>query len=721
MPAQTTTCNVLDENDIDEVQITPKEYNDILDYQQEILRMIASHEKSQKILNALCTLAEKLLPNSVASLMLVDDSTSLMSVVAAPSIPKVGHDALANLQPGPYGGSCGNAVFHNDAQFVTDTFTDLRWKDIRHIAQDFNLCACWSMPVRDEAKNAIGSFALSSFEHRTPAPFHKKLLQTAAAIVNVVLKNRANEKRLELFYNAMENASQGIILTNSKNKIIEVNKAFEDIYGLSESDVLGKDPNVISSKKYAKSFYKKMWSDLKEKSSWNGEITNMAKDGSLVHQWTNITALYDEDSNDHNYLGIFTDMSELKKTQQKLEEMAYIDQLCGLYNKTKLEKLLKVDSHKTLILLNINNFSYINTAYGFELGDKLLVKVAQLLKTNFEAEYTFRINSDEFALLFDSKIEINETIDTINNFFYDNVIELDNINIHISFSYGVAYGDKNILRNSALALKQAKESGKNSVHIFNKDSDSIDHSSREKFISSNNLLHLAIKEDRVVPYFQGIKNNKTDEITKFEALVRIKEGSKIVSPFEFLETAKLSGMLPEITKIMIDKSFKIMSKNSYTFSINITQDDLSKNYLIAYLDTKAKEYKVDPSRVILEILEGVSTSAKTNHLEQLNSFKKSGYSIAIDDFGSEYSNFERILDLDIDFLKIDAQYIKDIDTNKKSYEITRAIAFFAQNANIPCIAEFVHNEAVQNIIEELDITFSQGYLFSEPSPYPIAK
>ena len=130
---------------------------------------------------------------------------------------------------------------------------------------------------------------------------------------------------------------------------------------------------------------------------------------------------------------------------------------------------------------------------------------------------------------------------------------------------------------------------------------------------------------------------------------------------------------------MIDKTMETMSSNNYEFSINITEDDLAEDYLNDYLNEKINLYKIDSKRVILEILEGVSSSGKKNHIKQLNLLKKSGFKIAIDDFGAEYSNFERILDLDIDYIKIDAKYIKDIDTNKRSYEIVRAISFFVKN------------------------------------------
>ena len=592
-------CQALDNYELEEVSITSQEYNDILEIQQNILGMIASRGHYKDILGTLCTLAEKLLPNSVASIMLINKETGLMSVLSAPSIPQVGHDALKNLQPGSGGGSCGNAVFRNEAQYVINTFEDGRWKDLRKVAVDFNLCSCWSMPVRDEDNKAIGTFALSSFEHRSPAPFHKKLLETAASIVNIVLKNQENE--------------------------------------------------------------------------------------------------------------------------QKIQQMVYHDSLTNLSNKSYLEQLLREHKNKTLILLNVNNFSYINSAYGFEFGDKLLKKIARILENNFSTQATCRVNSDEFALLFDEKVDIKDMVKDIKKCFYSQEINIDNININISFSYGGVYGSTHRLRNSAFALKQAKKSGKNNLYIYNQDDNYTNNSQRESFIEMNNLLHNALNEDRVVPYFQGIRNNTTKQITKFESLVRIIDNDTIISPYKFLEPAKLSGLLPEITKVMIEKTFKIMSSNSYTFSLNITEDDLNQNYLNDYLQTQAQLYKINPNRVSLEILEGISSNGKKNHIKQLKKLKSQGYSIAIDDFGTEYSNFERVLDLDIDFLKIDAKYIKDIHTSKKSYEITKAISFFAKNTGIPCIAEFVHNKEVQEIIDDLGIEYSQGYYFSEPTDKPIAQ
>jgi len=593
---QKLVCENLNEAQLNQLNITPKEYENILNIQSAILQKLALNHNYDDILQHLCLLTEQLLPNSVASIMLLNKETGLMSVLSAPSIPESGCKALENLKPGPGGGSCGNAVFRNKPQYVLNTFKDEKWVDLRKVAFDFNLCSCWSMPIVDENNQAIGSFALSSFEHRLPAPFHKKLLETAAFIVNIVLKNKEIEK--------------------------------------------------------------------------------------------------------------------------KIQHMLYYDSLTGLHNKTYLDEILIQSKEQTLLLLDINNFSYINNTYGFEIGDKLLIHVANILNKELKYQKICKLEADQFAIVLDADIKKN--VQNIKEYFYAHELLINSIALNISFTYGAATGNENLFKHAIISLKHAKTRGRSSLYIFNNEEENICFTKRKQFIEANNILHNALASDKIVPFFQGIRDNKTGEITKFEALARIKKDEAILSPYLFLEPAHSSGLMPEITKIMIDKTFKIMSDNDYTFSINLTEDDLTRHYILEYLDQKAKQYNINPKRLILEILEGISSSGKKNHLKQLSDLKEKGYVIAIDDFGIEYSNFERVLDLDIDFLKIDAKYIKDIDTNPKSYEITKAIVFFAKNANIPCIAEYVHNESVQKVVEELEIEYSQGYYFSEPSPLPLS-
>ena len=708
------SCTTLDDINVNEVPLSPEQYKEIQNIEHKIFEMAAQRASSKDILDRLCALAETLLPNSVASIMFKDQKTGLMDMIHAPSVPSVATERFKELKPGPGAGSCGNAVYKNEPQYIKNTFKDEKWTDLREVAYDFNICSCWSTPVRDENGNAIGTFALSSFEHREPSTYHKILLDTCANIVSIVLKNAFNEQRIQLFTQSMENAKEGVIITDHNNNIIEVNRAFREIYGYTEEEVLGKNPSILSSGKHDKAFYEDMWSHILEQGHWSGEIVNKVKDGRSIVQWMSISLIENEDGS-RNYLAIFSDITELKEAQKKASYLAYHDQLTGLENKSKLlQQLYQNEDEVTFIHLDINNFNYINTAYGFSFGDKLLQEVAKRLKSICLSTDIFRINSDEFALLCTHGEESEALIKKLQKYFYDNSFKIDEIVLNISFNYGAYTGRENILENAALALKISKELGKNRYHIFDSASDLPKKEDKNHFIKANRLILNALENDTIVPYFQGIRNNKSEKIDKFEALVRIEAADSIISPFEFLEAGQLSGLMPEITKIMIDKSFKTMSKRSEEFSINITEDDLGRNYLSSYIMEKLREYGIEPQRVILEILEGISSHGKQSHVKQLNELKAMGLRLAIDDFGAEYSNFERILDLEIDFLKIDAKYIRNIDTDKKSYEIAKSMANFAKNASLVCIAEFVHSKEVQKVVEELGIEYSQGYCFSEP-------
>jgi len=181
-----------------------------------------------------------------------------------------------------------------------------------------------------------------------------------------------------------------------------------------------------------------------------------------------------------------------------------------------------------------------------------------------------------------------------------------------------------------------------------------------------------------------------------------------------MEAAKLTGMLSYVTKSVIEQSCEKFKNNHYEFSINVTNYDLHLDYLEDFLIRNLAKHSIEPSRVVLEILEDITTLNESNILEQLHSLRNRGFKIAIDDFGSESSNFSRLLEFSPDYLKIDGSFIKNILSDEKSRIITEAIVLLAHKSSIKVIAEFVHNEAVQNKIKELGIDYSQGYFFSEP-------
>ena len=405
--------------------------------------------------------------------------------------------------------------------------------------------------------------------------------------------------------------------------------------------------------------------------------------------------------------------TKVKVETKKNLSLIYHDQLTGCYTKVRFLKDKALNRSREIVMLNMKNFSQINATYGFTIGDEVLRLTVFRLQTILERKI-YRIDSDEFIFTSDG---VTDDINHINHHFNDDPLHVtkDDINIRVSFSFSVVHGsEEDTLRKLTIALKQAKKEPFKEFVYYKEQNVNND------FLKFNSYLYDAIfaqQDARIVPYFQGIRNNKSNKIIKYESLARLEVNGKIYSPYYFIEVAKSSGFLVEITKIMIDKSFAYLSKYSkdITISINITEDDLYSKNLKEYLLEKLEHYNINANQIVLEILEGVSAGGTHSNVIQLKELKELGFQLAIDDFGVEYSNFERISDLDVDFIKIDGKYIKNLDTDPKSYKIVKAISEFATSMNIPIIAEFVENETIQKIVAEIGIEFSQGYHFSIPA------
>lgn len=371
-----------------------------------------------------------------------------------------------------------------------------------------------------------------------------------------------------------------------------------------------------------------------------------------------------------------------------------------------------------LFLINIDNFSNFNNAYGFEYGDKILVEIANLIiKSKPSASRLFRINSDEFAVVSLEDMNQGRLADVASSMvsFFDQMeIEVDDdISTRASISIGISIGKgSQILNQAKIAIKELREHSRGSYKIY--DSNSVYIKKQEENVYWIHKIKDAFEKERLLPYFQPIINNKTKKIEKYECLVRIFDNGIVVPPIRFMEASKLTGTLSLVTRTIIEQSFKRFGSTEYEFSVNITKTDLHLNYLEEFLLKHAKKNNINPSRVVLEILEDIDSLSSLDVISQLNSLRSYGFKIAIDDFGSQSSNLSRLLEFLPDYLKIDGSFIKNILTDNKSLIIVEAIVLLCKKSNIKIIAEFVHSAEVQAKVEELGIEYSQGFYFGEP-------
>jgi len=398
---------------------------------------------------------------------------------------------------------------------------------------------------------------------------------------------------------------------------------------------------------------------------------------------------------------------------------------CKLLSSMKTnEDLIAKLKEKQLVnyfLINIDNFSNINSAYGYEIGNNVLCQVANYLNIVKPKEsISYRFGEDKFVLIDErelSKHELTSISEAILSFFsqIDLTVE-ENLEFKISLSIGVSCdkGLQNIIYAEA-AINELREIRRHHYYIYDKNSQY--NKAQKKSIYWILRIRDAVANEKIIPYFQPIINNKTGNIEKYECLARIEDEDEVISPYMFLNAARITGNLSYITKSLIAQSFAMFSNTEYEFSINITGEDLLLDYLEFYLLKNVKKYNIDPSRVVLEMLEDITTLDRGTTLAQLNSLRALGFQIAIDDFGAENSNMSRLLELKPDYLKIDGAFIKNIVTDKNSAIIVESIVFLCKKSGIKIIAEYIHNKEVQERVKAFGIDYSQGYYFGEPKPY----
>jgi len=412
---------------------------------------------------------------------------------------------------------------------------------------------------------------------------------------------------------------------------------------------------------------------------------------------------------------VFIKSSELKKKNEELLTQLYTDSLTGLSNRKALREDLKNCDNPIVTIFDIDEFKGINDLYGIDVGNSVLIKIANIIAAlNTDYSKVYRTGSDEFITLCDNeKISseyeknIKNTISSINSSSL--YLEGHDIYVYVDVTVGVAHDYKNCLEKADIALRQAQENHV-SFLIYRDDLDLVSKYKNE--IEWTERIREAVANKKIVPYFQPIVD-KNGDIVKYESLMRMIDKDEVISPFFFLEISKKAKFYSIMMRMIVDQTFEVIKKEQKHMTINLSIQDIYNSKMVTYI--KNELIRLDISKfVTFEITE----SESINDYERIYTFilevKQLGCKIAIDDFGSGYSNFSYILKLQPDYLKIDGSLVKDIHTDKNSYIITKTIAEFAQRLGISTIAEYVHNEEVFEILKELNIDAYQGFYFSQP-------
>ena len=391
-------------------------------------------------------------------------------------------------------------------------------------------------------------------------------------------------------------------------------------------------------------------------------------------------------------------LNDFSLLENELINRVYFDKLTSLPNRNKL--LEDIKDAKSLVILDIEDFSEINDIYGFEAGDKILINAAKTLKNLYKKVY--RIGSDEFAIIFDEKI---------NKDILENIVNLKIVysDLLAKFIAGGSNCKKRLLESSELALKEAYRNNKDYI-LYD---DSILKIQKAK-VEKLKLLKEALDKKQIIPYYHCIVD-KNKKVIKYEALMRVKiDDNVIVSPSFFMELIKEAKLYIPFSKIMMKKIFDDIKYLDKKVSINLSFEDIADREMREFILSLIT--KENAKKIIFEILESESIKDYKLVKKFMTIAKNKGVKVAIDDFGSGYSNFVQVLNLNPDIIKIDATLIKNIK-EAKNYKLVSLIKEFAKTFNIKTTAEFVENEEIFSILKNLDIDEFQGYYFCKPQPF----
>lgn len=412
---------------------------------------------------------------------------------------------------------------------------------------------------------------------------------------------------------------------------------------------------------------------------------------------------------------------QLIELQHKYEEtyrQMTTDTLTQLPNRMKLIEDYSKHSHQTLILIDIIDFSHINETNGYDVGDYVLQELGAFLQAKYSDTYNvYHLNNDIFALVTSKENleDLQENVQQIKEDISKFHIVTENFNTYLETTIGVAYQTENdILKKAELALKEARNLGKNQIKFYSSDLKVI------KQINDTNhwspIIKHAFEHNEIMAYAQPIFNLHDQSIDKYELLVRIKYDNEVHAPSKFIGAARNSGQLYNIFKFMFSQACQQAAKTSLHYSINISDCELHHESLVEFITNTIAAHKVDPTLLSLEILESHAITQSDEMRDKIVEIHKLGLEFIIDDFGVQCSNFGQTEFLPITTLKIDGSFIEDIHRSENSQVIVKTIQTFAKEKGLKLIAEFVCDEDVYNEIKALGIEYAQGDYLSEAKP-----
>lgn len=560
------------------------------------------------------------------------------------------------------------------------------------------------------------------------------------AVTRDITERKKTEAELRIAATAFE-SQEGMLVTDANNVVLRVNHAFTTITGYMAEEVVGQTPNILSSGRHDKAFYAQMWASINNTGTWEGEVWNRRKNGEIYPEHLTITAVKDANGELCNYVATIMDITQRKAAVDEIKNLAFYDPLTQLANRRllidRLKQALAASARSgqrgAVLFLDLDHFKALNDTLGHDVGDLLLIQVAQRLMASVrEGDTVARLGGDEFVIvledLSDKMLEAAKQTETIAEKIIAALNQPYLLDAHEHFSSpsmgAVVFKGHEaevdvLLRQADIAMYQAKDSGRNALRFF-------DPKMQEAItfrVELQQELRKALEQNQFALHYQS-QVSSSGRIIGAEALIRWQHPERgMISPFHFVQLAEETGLILPIGQWVLETACAQLQlwqqdplTHNLTLSINVSAKQFLQSNFVSQVQRTIHHYAIDASRLKIELTESLLVGNVKDVVKIMSILSSMGIRFSLDDFGTGYSSLQYLKTLPLNQLKIDQSFVRDIATDNQDKAIVRTIIAMAHSLDLDVIAEGVETEEQKEFLLENHCTHYQGYLFSKPLP-----